>query len=163
MAKDKKTKAAAAPVKEVDPRLIALVGSFLKDAGLTSTTKIFKAETESKKLKADSATPAPASLEEALKAWESAREKDQEEKEEEEDSGDESDSESSDSSDSDSSDSDSSDEESEDEKSESSATMSADEKAPAKEEKPKKKEEKPKKKAEKKEKEESSDRYSQPP
>jgi nucleolin len=165
MAKDKKTKAAAA-AKEVDPRLVALVGSFLRDAGFTSTTKIFKAETESKKLMAGSVKPAPTSLEEALQAWESVYGKDQKE-EKEEDSGDESDSESSDS-DEESSDSDSSDEESGDEKddSDSSATVRGDEKAPVKkEEKPKveekaKKEKAKKEKAKKEEKEESDDRYS---
>ena len=147
MAKDKKEKKtkskSALQAASVDPRLVALVGNFLKDAGLASTAKIFDAETTSKKIAAAYTAPAPASLADALKAWEEMKAVKVEEGDEGEDSGHEGDLESSDSdmdasdSDSDSgasdmdasdSDSDSSDSDKDEEmKDDSSATVSGDE------------------------------------
>jgi cobalamin biosynthesis protein CobT len=138
MAKDKKTtkatKATKASEPKVDARLYTLVGSFLKDAGLSSTVKIFEAETSSRKVEKSSKLPAPKSLEEALVAWEKTAEKPTAE-----DSGEESDSESSDS---DSSDSDS------DDDTDSTATLAEEKKEEKVERKDDKKTEK---KAEKKE------------
>jgi len=109
--------------KTTDPRLVALVGSFLKDAGLPSSVKVYELETEKKSLKSSKAAAGPTSLAEALKAWDKAAAK----TEEEEDSGNESDNESSDSGEETP---DSSEDEVEDEevKSESSGTVSGDDK-----------------------------------
>lgn len=65
MAKDKKS-------KTIDPRLVALAGSFLKDAGLTSTAKIYEVEIAKRKLKTSESVAGPASLAEALEAWDKA-------------------------------------------------------------------------------------------
>lgn len=136
MAKDKKTKPAAAAVPETDPRLFALVGAFLKDAGLSSSAKIFEAETSTRKVnsKKSSAVPTPKSLDEALLAWEKSL---LVKGEADEDSGNESEDEDSDSGEdsSDNSDDDSSDGEDSDMKDDSSATVSGDEKAKVKKEK----------------------------
>jgi hypothetical protein len=87
MAKDKKP-------KTVDPRLVALAGSFLKDSGLISTAKIYEVEVAKRGLKTSKSVVGPASLAEALEAWDKAAAGGIED---EEDSGNESDSESSDS------------------------------------------------------------------
>ena len=68
----KKTKKYAVPPQppKVDPRLFDLVGSFLREAGLESTARIFEAEIATRKLDKSSAFPKPPSLHEALIAWE---------------------------------------------------------------------------------------------
>ena len=140
MAKEKKTKTApVADVPETDPRLITLVGAFLKDTGLASTAKIFEAETSSRKInkKKSTAIPTPASLSEALAAWEKSllvkADADEDSGNESEDeSSDSSDSSDDDSSDDDSSDDDSSDSDNEDDvemKDDSSETITDDKKA----------------------------------
>jgi hypothetical protein len=135
MAKDKKVKIKLEA--KVDPRLYDLVGLFLKDAGLSSSAKIFEAET-SRKIKKSTALPKPASLDETLKAWDKLIVK----VDAEEDSGNETEDESSDSGEEtpDSSDDESGDEDVE-MKDDSSATVSGDDKKTDK-----KKEEKIKKK-----------------
>ncbi|KAF8244214.1 hypothetical protein K440DRAFT_23905 [Wilcoxina mikolae CBS 423.85] len=135
MAKDKKVK--TTPEANVDLRLYDLVGLFLKEAGLSSSAKIFEAET-SRKVKKSTALPKPASLGEALKAWDKTMVK----AAAEEDSGNESEDESSDSGEETP---DSSDDESDAEAGDdSSVTVSGDDKKAkeGKEEKKKKKEDK---------------------
>ena len=98
MAKDKKPKKlvrrASPKASATDSRLFNLVGTFLRDARLSSTVKIFEAETATKIGAArKSLSVAPANLEEALEAWEKA----QKDEVKAEDSGSEGDDESSDS------------------------------------------------------------------
>jgi hypothetical protein len=126
MAKDKKLKK---PVQRTSPktsatdsRLFSLVGTFLRDARLSSTVKIFEAETATKiKAARKSLSVAPANLEEALEAWEKA----QKDEVKAEDSGSEGDDESSDSEGNDTPDS-SDDEGGGDMKDDSSVTVSGD-------------------------------------
>lgn len=92
--KTKKNAISPQPPK-VDPRLFDLVGSFLREAGLESTARLFETEIATRKFDKSSALPKPPSLNEALIAWEKSGVKTA--AAEDDDSGNESEDESSDS------------------------------------------------------------------